>query len=519
MTTDLPKGWVEARLDELAQIGAGGPAPQDKSHFSANGHLFVRVQDLGRLGSCVWIFETADRINEAGVSASRLRLVPAGSILFTKSGMSTLLNQRAILASDTYVVSHIGYATPHDGILSQWLYWFLKQTDLGALAHATTLPSLKLSKVAEVRVLVAPTAEQRRIVAEIEKQFTRLEAAVAALKRVQANLKCYRAAVLKSAEGRLVPTEAELARAEGRSYEPADQLLQRILAERRARWEAAQLAKFRASGKEPKDDKWKAKYKEPGAPETAAHEIPEGWTLVNLGQVAWSVKDGPHYSPSYVEAGIPFITGGQVRPSGVDFASAKRISPETHAQLCQRCRPERGDVLYTKGGTTGIARVNTYDTEFSVWVHVAVLKLVETIEPFYIQHALNSPDCYAQAQRFTHGVGNQDLGLTRMIRITFGLPPLAEQQRIVAEVDRRLSIIEELEMQVEANLKRAERLRQAILKRAFEGKLVPQDPDDEPASVLLGRIRAEREAKKQAASGTKRGRQAKRTRAVAAAKG
>jgi restriction endonuclease S subunit len=132
-----------------------------------------------------------------------------------------------------------------------------------------------------------------------------------------------------------------------------------------------------------------------------------------------------------------------------------------------RCKPEQGDLLYTKGGTTGIARINTESREFNVWVHVAVLKLTKFVQPFYVQHALNSQHCYRQAQQYTHGVGNQDLGLTRMVWITMPLPPLAEQHRIVAEVDRRLSIVREVESEVDANLKRAETLRQAVLARAF----------------------------------------------------
>ena len=122
--------------------------------------------------------------------------------------------------------------------------------------------------------VLAPRREQDRIVAEIEKQFSRLDAATAALKRVQANLKRYRASVLKAAcEGRLVPTEAELARKEGRDYEPADKLLERILRERRARWEADTLAKMIASGKPPKDGHWKQKYKEPVAPHMTNYPI------------------------------------------------------------------------------------------------------------------------------------------------------------------------------------------------------------------------------------------------------
>ena len=121
--------------------------------------------------------------------------------------------------------------------------------------------------------MLAPIPEQRRIVAEIEKQFTRVDASVAALRRTQANLKRYRASVLRAAcSGELVPTEAELARAEGREYEPADVLLERILAERRARWES--------------QEKRRGKYKDPAAPDTSdLPTLPEGWVWATLPQL------------------------------------------------------------------------------------------------------------------------------------------------------------------------------------------------------------------------------------------
>ena len=207
----------------------------------------------------------------------------------------------------------------------------------------------------------------------------------------------------------------------------------------------------------------------------------------------WSVKDGPHYSPKYSNSGIPFITGGNIQPTGIDFFSAKFITPELHKELSQRCKPERGDVLYTKGGTTGIARVNTYDLDFNVWVHVAVLKTTISLEPFYLQHALNSPGCYAQSQKYTHGVGNQDLGLTRMVNIVLPLCCIAEQKQIIQIADRMTYELDKIEDEIEKALTEANALRQSVLKKAFGGQLIPQDPHDEPASVLLDRIRVERE--------------------------
>ena len=167
------------------------------------------------------------------------------------------------------------------------------------------------------------------------------------------------------------------------------------------------------------------------------------------------------------------------------FSTAKYISAELHSELAKRCKPEYGDILYTKGGTTGIARVNTEVREFGVWVHVAVLKLADSIDRFYLQHALNSQFCYRQSQRYTHGVGNQDLGLTRMIWITLPLPSLIEQKEIVTEIERRVSIADEVQKTVDADIRRAERLRQSILKKAFSGELVPQILTTNPRKICL----------------------------------
>lgn len=338
--------------------------------------------------------------------------------------------------------------SPAADVLPKYLYYWMKSAPIENRGYGRHYQYLR-----KLNVPVPSMAKQQAIVDEIEKQFSRLDEAVANLQRVKANLKRYKAAVLKAAvEGCLVETEASIAQREGRSYETGEQLLQRILEERREKWVG------------------RGKYKEPELPRIDhTFELPQGWAWATLGHLSLSVKDGPHYSPKYVDYGIPFISGGNVRPEGIDFSSTKYISKELHQELSKRCKPEIGDLLYTKGGTTGIARINTDPREFNVWVHVAVLKLAEPLQSFYVQHALNSQHCYRQAQEYTHGVGNQDLGLTRMVWITVPLPPLAEQARIVAEVDRHLSIIREVEVEVDVNLQRSQALRQATLTNAFSG--------------------------------------------------
>ena len=305
--------------------------------------------------------------------------------------------------------------------------------------------------VGKLEINIAPLNEQKRIVSKIEDLQSHSRRAKEALETIPDLLEQLRQSVLAAGvRGDLTKSWREK---HAKNIEPASKLLERILTERRKIWEEAELAKMKAKGKSPKDDKWKKRYKDAELPKIEeTYKIPETWVWTNIGQLSWSVKDGPHYSPKYSETGIPFISGGNVRPEGIDFSTAKYISPELHAQLSERCKPEFGDLLYTKGGTTGIARINTEKREFNVWVHVAVLKLVDSINPFYLQNALNSLYCYRQSQKYTHGVGNQDLGLTRMIWITVPLPPLQEQTEIIRRADEVSSIVSKIQQLTDLNL-------------------------------------------------------------------
>jgi len=500
---ELPMHWVHTTLDSVAVVTQGQSPPGSTYNLDGKGLPFFQGKaEFGEISPTVSKWCTAPtKISRPGDVLISIR-APVGP---------TNLNE-----TTSCIGRGLSAISPQGGIPPRFFLYYLRNSVAGLVKQATgtTFKAISGKQLRSHPVLVPPLPEQHRIVQAIESYLTRLDDAVATLERVQRNLKRYRASVLKAAvEGRLVPTEAELARKEGRDYEPASVLLERILVERRKRWIEDAAEKGRAKAEEKakkagkswtkKDDakareaeltKAEKKYKEPANPDTTdLPELPEGWCWTTLHQHVWSVKDGPHYSPKYSAHGIPFISGGNVRPSGVDFESAKRISPELHAELSKRVIPERGDILYTKGGTTGIARVNTYDHEFNVWVHVAVLKLSDSVEPFYIQHALNSPACYAQSQAYTHGVGNQDLGLTRMIKITIPLPPIEEQIRLVTAIERLDSLAFEIAERAALANARLARLHQAILKWAFEGKLVDQDPNDEPASILLDRIKAERE--------------------------
>lgn len=397
------------------------------------------------------------------------------------------------------------------------------QAHLSAMAKGTAQKGVYLGDLSASPVELAPLPEQHRIVEAIESYLTRLDDAVATLERVQQNLKRYRASVLKAAvEGRLVPSEAERARQEGRDYEPASVLLERILEERRRRWieDAAEKARAKAEEKTrkagkpwtPKDDtktleqerlKAAKKYKEPEPPDTSdLPDLPEGWCWATVAQLAsgepHSLTDGPFGSNLKTEhytAQGPRVVRLQNIGDGVFFDERAHISREHYKHLLKHA-VQAGDILIRSLGEEiptaclvpnwlGPAIVKADCLRFAPNPSVALAG--------YLMNALNSPPTRTRTESLIHGVGRPRVGLSLLRNLALPLPPLAEQRRVLEDIERRLSVAAQVLATHDAQTGRLGRLRQSILKWAFEGRLVPQDPNDEPASVLLERIQAERE--------------------------
>ena len=202
-------------------------------------------------------------------------------------------------------------AVTSSAFLRYWLRSPSQRSRILAETKGVAQKKLSLRRFRQIEMRLPPTPEQQRIVEALDAYLSRLDAAAEGLKRVEANLKRYRAAVLKAAvEGRVVPTEAELARREGRDYEPASVLMERILKERRRRWEEAELAKLKAKGKVPANDKWKAKYKEPVAPDVESlPSLPEGWCWATVDQLLRESMRNGHPAPkSPSDQGIRTLT-------------------------------------------------------------------------------------------------------------------------------------------------------------------------------------------------------------------
>lgn len=455
--------------DVAKVVGGGTPKTKVHEYWDGGDIPWITPADLSGYDQ-KFIRHGARSITRKGLAESSARLMPAGTVLFSSRAP---IGYAAIAANP--VSTNQGFRSfvlDRDMLPEYAFHYLLGNKNLAVdLAGGTTFKEISGSKAKLIPIPVPPVEEQRAIVTKLESLLTRLDAAVAALKRVRANLKRYRASVLKAAcEGRLVPTEAELARAEGREYEPASVLLERILEERRCKWEEAELAKMRAKGKEPKDDRWKGKYKEPAVPDTdELPNLPDGWVWATVEQLSHKVVDGVHKKPNYVASGVPFVTVRNLTASpGISFQRLNYITPADHQLYVRRADPEKGDLLISKDGTLGVVRLIRTDTVFSIFVSVALVKPVDREMCEYLEAALSSPQ--VQRQMVPKGSGLQHIHLEDLRADCLPIPPVSECVRIVGALDEKLSVINALSTNLDQLVLRASSLRQAILRAAFAGK-------------------------------------------------
>ncbi len=198
-----------------------------------------------------------------------------------------------------------------------------------------------------------------------------------------------------------------------------------------------------------------------------------GWEEKKLGEVCERITDGTHVTPKYVPEGVPFLSVKNLTKGFIDFSDTRFITPEEHAILTKRVRPERDDVLYTKVGTTGVAKVVDVDVEFSIFVSIALLKLKhEMIFNRYLEFFLNSPFARKQAQQRTRGTANKNLVITDIKEIEIHYPKsLAEQRAIVGRLEALSAETGRLEEIYEAKVEGLEELKRSVLGKAFGGEL------------------------------------------------
>lgn len=500
--TGLPQGWVSAKIpDVLAELPTGNVIDQGWSPKCENfpsesedawGALKTTAIQDGR-------FEPQHTKQLPGHLEPKPALeVRAGDLLMTCAGPRVrcgVICRVERVRPKLFISGKMYRFRPNQDIVDgDFLLGVLRSPDLQIVIDQIKTGgsesglNLTQDRFKSLFVPLPPLPEQRRIVRKLGALSARSTTARTHLTAIEKLVSRYKSALLHCAfSGELT--------ADWRASHPPKQLVSEyrhdVLEIRRNEWIRRELLK--------KPDQTATKvamrYASPQweVPEDFA-QLPTGWLWVSTEALSTKVTDGVHKKPNYVEDGIPFImvkdmTAGQ----GISFVNTKYISPVDHAEFIKRTDPERDDILITKDGTLGVVRRVTSDAEFSIFVSVALVKpAIRQMSP-YLEYAYQAPQ--VQEQMVGVGSGLQHIHLTDLRKDLVPIAPLEEQREIVRRIESAFAKIDRLAAEAAKALKLTDRLDQRILAKAFAGELVPQDPNDEPAEVLLERIRAERSAK------------------------
>jgi type I restriction enzyme, S subunit len=412
--TELPHGWVETTLAQLANEVRGSEAPGAGTMYE--------------LYSVPTFPTRKPEVLDGSEIGSSKRPVQPGDVLLCK--INPRINRvwtvgeplepgRRQIASTEYLVLRTRIPD-----LSRYLVWYLRSPrfrewiKLSVEGATGSHTRAKSGPILRQRVPLAPLDEQRRIVAAIEEQSSRLEAASASIGEASRRLERLSEAVLES-------------------------LIDKAEWPRSAVADAAQL-----------------------------------------------VTDGDHNPPPRVASGIPHLTAKNIKRGRIVLDGCSFVSEQGYEQTRKRYEPRRGDVIVTCVGTIGETAVVPPDLQFSADRNLAAIRVLPDVDPAYVSYALSSPNQRRAMFSASGSTAQPHLYLRDLRGLTIPLPELGEQRHAASEVERLLSIIDVMKAETTRTLLRVSALRRAILEGAFRGELVAQDPSDEPASVLLGRIEA-----------------------------
>lgn len=492
MVRSLPQGWVWASFGDVAIIESNLVDPaayQDSPHIAPN-HIESWTGKLLEYTTIAEdkVFSSKHTFRSGQILYSKIRPYLAKAVLVDFSGLCS---------ADMYPIA----ALINPAYLHRWLI-SPEFTELASRNQGrTVLPKINQPALQKLTIPVPPLNEQYRIVAKIEALKARSQRVKEELEAIAPLLDQFRQSVLAAAfRGDLTADWRE----KNPDVEPASVLLERIRAERRRRWEEAELEKMKAQGKTPKDDKWKEKYKEPSIPDiTDLPSLVNGWAYTFLEPLLSTKRAGLKTGPfgsllkkhEHRDKGIPVLGIENISSMGFVEGNKIYIDEEKAIDLADYNAKE-GDVLISRSGTVGeVCVVPPELGEARISTNLIRVCLVENgmLPEFFCFLFRGSPFILSQISELCSGSTRDFLNQTILNSLVFPLPPLEEQREIVQRINAVFDFSKKIENQVSEQTNSLNWLERSILAKAFRGELVPQDPNDEPAAVLLERIRAEQE--------------------------
>ncbi|MCG7870038.1 MAG: restriction endonuclease subunit S [Candidatus Thiodiazotropha taylori] len=491
-------GWVEVKLSDIAHLSTGN-TPSKKVSDNYGGIIpFIKPPDLQDRK----INTASDTLSEKGVKGARL--LPENAVLVSCIGN---LGKTGISGSKLAFNQQINAIEAYSGIDPRFIFYQTQSQDfknqLEQLASATTISIVNKGNFSRIKVWIPPTSEQHRIVAKIEELFSELDKGIESLKRAREQLKVYRQALLKHAfEGKL--TE-QWRKDNADKLETADQLLTRIKHAREdfhqqqlEEWKIA-VKQWESDGKErkkPTKPKGLTSFRDINQNEQSELSVlPSNWAWTRFENLIEFVTSGSrgwakYYSPS----GVTFIRAQNLKHDYLDLTDIAYVSlPESVEG--KRTQTKQNDLLITITGAnvTKSAHVVIEMGEAYVSQHVALSRLVNKEYAKYLfLFLISNAAGRRQLEKAAYGAGKPGLNLDNIKDLIVPISSTCECDVVTEIIEEKLSVVDDQIKGINFSLSKSESLRQSILKKAFSGQLVAQDPNDEPASVLLERIAAEK---------------------------
>lgn len=359
---------------------------------------------------------------------------------YNRDGVYALIGRQGALCGNINIASGKFYATEHAVVVEhfcsidvRWSGYFLRALNLNQYATATAQPGLSVANINRVLIPIPPIAEQKRIVAKIEELMPFVEQYAAASTKLNTLNTTFpdmmKKSILQEAvQGKLVQQDP--------NDEPSSVLLKKIAEEKKRLIKEGKIKKQKPLPEITEDE--------------IPFEIPESWEWVRFGSVLKLLTDGTHKTPHYVAEGVPFISVKDMSSGNLSFTNTKFITEKEADELNTRCNPERGDVLLSKVGTTGVPASVDTDIKFSLFVSVALLKFnKDLINRDYLINVINSPCVQKQCAENTRGVGNKNWVMRDIANTLIPIAPLREQERIASELKRIMPQFSVLEQEMD----------------------------------------------------------------------
>jgi type I restriction enzyme S subunit len=437
MINELPQDWKWVKLGNFCDVVTGTTPPKSNSSNYGNDIPFFKPPHL-------WdgiISETEEMLSLEG--SKKARVIPPNTVLVTCIGN---LGRTGLVRRKAAFNQQINAILENENIIGRFIFYQAQspsfKNQLEKLATGTTVSIVNKSNFETINIPLPPLPTQQAIVAKIEELFSELDKGIENLRTAQQQLKTYRQSVLKWAfEGKLTSLNHD-------SFDLVDE--------------------------------YDLNTNNQGNPDNHTNhrsdksELPKGWKWVKLKEIAKDISDGDHQAPPKSNTGVPFITISNVNKENnkINFSDTFSVSEEYFKKLKINRKPLKGDVLYTVTGSFGIPILIDFEKDFCFQRHIGLVRPLETTNQKWLYYLLQSPDVFNQAKSTATGTAQKTVALNSLRNFEVPYCKIEEQHQIVQAIESRLSVADKLEESIAQSLQQSEALRQSILKKAFEGRLV-----------------------------------------------